>query len=184
MSGTSLMSAARDFAESVGADAVVGMCVARNLPMRCIFAGAGMTMTLLDTTSLVHESYLKLVGQESLAVEDRHHFFAYAARVMRSVIVDFARARLAERRGGAAEHVVLDTELAQKIAAPETDVLQVHEALEVLAQAEPRLAQIVEMRYFGGMTEVEIAEALGLSERTVRRDWEKARLLLMSALKT
>jgi RNA polymerase sigma factor (TIGR02999 family) len=140
------------------------------------------TMTLLDTTSLVHESYLRLVGQESLAVEDRHHFFAYAARVMRSVIVDFARARLAERRGGAAEHVVLDTELAQKIAAPETDVLQVHEALEVLAQAEPRLAQIVEMRYFGGMTEVEIAEALGLSERTVRRDWEKARLLLMAAL--
>ena len=140
------------------------------------------TMTLLDTTSLVHESYLRLVGQESLAVEDRHHFFAYAARVMRSVIVDFARARLAERRGGAAEHVVLDTELAQKIAAPETDVLQVHEALEVLAQAEPRLAQIVEMRYFGGMTEVEIAEAFGLSERTVRRDWEKARLLLMAAL--
>ena len=140
------------------------------------------TMTLLDTTSLVHESYLRLVGQESLAVEDRHHFFAYAARVMRSVIVDFARARLAERRGGAAEHVVLDTELAQKIAAPETDVLQVHEALEVLAQAEPRLAQIVEMRYFGGMTELEIAEALGLSERTVRRDWEKARLLLMAAL--
>src|ERR1700712_836904 len=138
------------------------------------------TMTLLDTTSLVHESYLKLVGQSALPVEDRHHFFAYAARVMRSVIVDFARARQAERRGGDAEHVVLDTALSERIAGPESDVLRVHEALEVLA--EPRLAKIVEMRYFGGMTEIEIGEALGLTDRTVRRDWDKARLLLSAAL--
>jgi RNA polymerase sigma factor (TIGR02999 family) len=140
------------------------------------------TMTLLDTTSLVHESYLKLVGAEALPVEDRHHFFAYAARVMRSVIVDFARARAAERRGGDADHLALDTVLSDKIAAPESDVLRVHEALEVLAQADERLARIVEMRYFGGLSEVEIAEVLGLSERTVRRDWEKARLLLTAAL--
>jgi len=139
-------------------------------------------MTLLDTTSLVHESYFKLMGGSGLAVEDRHHFFAYAARVMRSVIVDFARARMAERRGGDADHVVLDTVLSEKIAGPETDVLRVHEALEVLAQADERLARIVEMRYFGGMTELEIAEALDLSERTVRRSWEKARLLLTAAL--
>jgi len=102
--------------------------------------------------------------------------------VMRSVIVDFARARQAERRGGAADHVALDTDISEKIAAPETDVLRVHEALEVLAQADERLAQIVEMRYFGGMTENEVAEVLGLSERTVRRSWEKARLLLTAAL--
>jgi len=140
------------------------------------------TMTMLDTTSLVHESYLKLVGNDALPVENRHHFFAYASRVMRSVIVDFARARLAERRGGEAEHVVLDTLASGQIAAPETDVLRVHEALEVLAQADERLAQVVEMRYFGGLTELEIAEALGLSERTVRRSWEKARLLLRAAL--
>jgi RNA polymerase sigma factor (TIGR02999 family) len=140
------------------------------------------TMTLLDTTSLVHESYLKLVGNQALAIEDRHHFFAYASRVMRSVIVDFARARQAERRGGDAEHVVLDTVLSEQIAGPETDVLRVHEALEVLAEADARLAQVVEMRYFGGMTELEIGEALGLSERTVRRSWEKARLLLLAAL--
>jgi RNA polymerase sigma factor (TIGR02999 family) len=140
------------------------------------------TMTLLDTTSLVHESYLKLVGQQALPIEDRQHFFAYAARVMRSVIVDFARARLAERRGGGAEHVVLDTALGDGMVAPETDVLRVHEALEVLAQVEPRLASMVEMRYFAGMTEAEVAEAMGLSERTVRRDWEKARLLLSAAL--
>lgn len=140
------------------------------------------TMTLLDTTSLVHESFLKLVGPEALPVNDRHHFFAYASRVMRSVIVDFARARSAERRGGDVDKVVLDTVIAGSVAAPEQDVLRVHEALEVLERADPRLAQVVEMRYFGGLTEAEVAEILGLSERTVRRDWEKARMVLMAQL--
>ena len=139
-------------------------------------------MTLLDTTALVHESYLRLAGAQALAVEDRHHFFTYAARVMRSVIVDFARARQTERRGGDAVHVVLDTGIAASAAAPENDVLRVHEALEQLSQADARLGQVVEMRYFGGLTEAEIAQALNLSERTVRRDWEKARLLLFATL--
>lgn len=141
------------------------------------------TQALLDTTSLVHESFLKLVGQRALVVEDRAHFFAYAAHVMRSVIVDFARARRAERRGGDAEHLVLDTAQAERLALPENDVLRVHEALEVLEQADARLAQVVEMRWFAGLTEPEVAQALGISERTVRRDWEKARLLLMAALR-
>ena len=140
------------------------------------------TMTLLGTTSLVHEAYLKVVGGDALPVANRHHFFAYASRVMRSVIVDYARARAAERRGGEAEHVVLDTLLSGQIAAPENDALRVHEALDTLEQADPRLAQVAEMRFFGGLTEPEIAEALGLSERTVRRDWEKARLLLLAAM--
>ena len=140
------------------------------------------SMTLLDTTSLVHESYLRLVGAQALPVEDRHHFFAYAARVMRSVIVDFARARAAERRGGEAEHVVLDTFVSGEVAAPENDVLRVHDALETLERADERLARIVELRYFGGLSETEVAELLGLSERTVRRDWEKARMLLKAAL--
>jgi len=96
--------------------------------------------------------------------------------------VDFARARAAERRGGEAEHVVLDTMVSGEVAAPETDVLRVHEALEALQQADERLARIVEMRYFGGLSEAEVAQALGLSERTVRRDWEKARMLLRAAL--
>jgi RNA polymerase sigma factor (TIGR02999 family) len=140
------------------------------------------TMTLLGTTSLVHEAFLKIIGTESLPVEDRHHFFAYASRVMRSVIVDYARARAAERRGGDSEHVVLDTLLAEQIAAPENDALRVHAALEVLEQADPRLAQVAEMRFFGGLSEAEIGEVLDLSERTVRRDWEKARLLLLAAM--
>jgi RNA polymerase sigma factor (TIGR02999 family) len=136
------------------------------------------TFTLLDTTALLHESYLKLSGVESLQVKDRKHFFTYAATVMRSVIVDFARARSAERRGGDAEHLVLDTGLSEKLGMPEDDVLRVNDALQVLAQADSVLAQIVEMRYFGGLTEVEIADVLGVSERTVRRNWEKARLFL------
>lgn len=139
-------------------------------------------MTLLNTTALVHESYLKLVGQQALPVSDRHHFFAYAARVMRSVIVDMARARLAERRGGDAEHVALDTDVANRTPAPENEVVRIHEALETLAQADEAMAQVVEMRYFGGMTELEIAEAMGSSERTVRRQWQKARLLLSVTL--
>jgi DNA-directed RNA polymerase specialized sigma24 family protein len=98
------------------------------------------------------------------------------------VIVDFARARLAERRGGEADHVVLDTGIAAQVATPDNDVLRVHDALEVLAKADARLAQVVELRYFGGLTDAEVAQALGTSERTVRRDWEKARLLLFAAL--
>jgi RNA polymerase sigma factor (TIGR02999 family) len=140
------------------------------------------SMTLLDTTSLVHESFLKLVGSRALAVRDRQHFFAYAARVMRSVIVDFARSKLAERRGGDMQMVTLDTGLSNQLAGPHTDVLRVHEALEVLAAAEPRLAQVVEMRYFAGLTEVEVAQILAVTERTVRRDWQKAKLLLAAAL--
>ena len=101
---------------------------------------------------------------------------------MRSVIVDFARARLSERRGGDVDRVVLDTSIAGDVATPEHDVLRVHDALEVLAKADERLARVVELRYFGGLNEAEIAETLGTSERTVRRDWEKARLLLLAAL--
>ena len=140
------------------------------------------SMTLLDTTALLHESYLRLVGAKGLPVEDRRHFFTYAATVMRSVIVDFARARRASRRGGDAHHVVLDTLISDNVAGPESDVLRVHEALEVLGQADPRSARIVELRYFGGLTDAEIAETLDISERTLRRAWEKARVMLAAAL--
>jgi RNA polymerase sigma factor (TIGR02999 family) len=138
--------------------------------------------TLLNTTALVHESYLKLVGVEALPVEDQKHFFTYASTVMRSVIVDFARSRAAERRGGDVEHVVLDTSLSDNLGGPEDDVVRVHEALQVLSQADPALVRIVEMRYFGGLTEAEIAQALDISQRTVRRNWEKAKLLLTAEL--
>ena len=139
--------------------------------------------TFLETTALVHESYLRFVKVGELRIEDRSAFFAYASRVMRSVIVDAVRERQAQRRGGDLSELTLDTQVAAELPSGEDEVLRVHEALLALEQAEPRLAQVVEMRYFGGYSELEIAEVLGVTERTVRRDWDKARLLLMSALK-
>lgn len=140
-------------------------------------------MTLIDTTALVNESWLRLSGKETLQVETRRKFFAYAAQVMRTVIVDLVRERQAERRGGGAKALTLNTAIGDGVAVADDEALHVHEALESLAQVEPRLAQVVEMRYFGGLTEVEIGEVLGLTERTVRRDWDKARLLLAAMLR-
>ena len=138
--------------------------------------------TLLDTTGLVHESYLRFVKAGQLKVEDRLHFLAYAGRVMRSVLVDFVRERSAERRGGQEIRVSLDTQAGRLAPAVEGEVFRVNQALDELALLSERLVQVVEMRYFAGMTESEIAEALGVTERTVRRDWEKARVVLASAL--
>ena len=141
-------------------------------------------LTLLDTTSLVHESYLRFEKSGALVIGDRAQFMAYAARVMRSVVVDAVRSRQAERRGGDAEHVELDEEHAGNAADPrDSEVLRVHESLEALAAIDARLVQVVEMRYFGGMTETEVAQALGLAVRTVARDWEKARLFLHTSLR-
>jgi RNA polymerase sigma factor (TIGR02999 family) len=140
-------------------------------------------ITVLDTTALLHESYLRLVKVGALSVSNRAHFLAYAARVMRSIIVDFARHRLADRRGGGAAELPLDTDAGDAVSSPEADVVRVHDALEQLASADERLVRLVEMRYFGGLTEEEISQALGVSTRTVQRDWEKARLLLAIALK-
>jgi RNA polymerase sigma factor (TIGR02999 family) len=138
--------------------------------------------TVLDTTALVHESYLRLVHTGELGFDDRRAFFGYASRVMRSVIVDSARARLAERRGGQAERVTLGSAPADALARQDEHALQVHEALEQLEHADARAAQMVEMRFFGGYTDREIAETLDVTERTVQRDWEKARLLLRAML--
>jgi RNA polymerase sigma factor (TIGR02999 family) len=138
--------------------------------------------TVLDTTALVHESYLRCVRGSALRATDRRAFFAYASQVMRSVIVDTVRERLALRRGGDLARCTLDTAVADQLPAAEDDVLHVHEALQQLAASEPRLAQVVEMRYFGGYSEQEIADALGVTDRTVRRDWEKARALLLAML--
>ncbi len=139
-------------------------------------------LTLLDTTALVHEAWLRVAGAEGADFPDRRHFLAYAAQAMRSVVVDVVRARRAERRGGGERHLTLDTAVAEAVPGQDADVLRVHEALDELAQLEPRLAQVVEMRYFAGLREPEIAEALGVTERTVQRDWQKARLFLSLSL--
>lgn len=142
----------------------------------------GHRSTLLDTTSLVHEAFLRFADAGRLHIGDRKHFLRYASHVMRSVIVDFIRERLAQRRGGDAVHVTLNSEIGDATSAGESEILKVHDALEVLAQHDARLVQVVEMRYFAGMTEAEIAIVLGVNDRTVRRDWHKARLLLADAL--
>jgi RNA polymerase sigma factor (TIGR02999 family) len=138
----------------------------------------------LETTSLINECYLRLAGAGELRPTDRGHFLAYAASAMRSAIVDLARARLAEKRGGGHEMITLRTEIATALPGEQhdADVLRIHEALDELAQIDARLARLVEMRYFAGMSEVEAAEALGISRRTAQRDWEKARLFLREAL--
>jgi RNA polymerase sigma factor (TIGR02999 family) len=141
----------------------------------------GGHQTLLDTTGLVHEFYIRLEHVGRVLVNDRNHFMAYAASAMRSVVVDFARRRAAARRGGDVEHVTLTEGLAES--GSEQEILQVHAALEMLEKVDPRLVRVVEMRYFAGMTEEEIGKSLAITDRTVRRDWEKARLLLASALK-
>ncbi len=139
--------------------------------------------TLLDTTVLVHESFVRYVNAGRLAASERAQFFAYSARVMRSVIVDFARRKLADRRGGDAEHVPFCTQLAEKVSAGEDELVRINDAMDELQQHDERLVRVVEMRYFAGMTEQEIGDALGIAVRTVRRDWEKARLLLAAMLR-
>jgi RNA polymerase sigma factor (TIGR02999 family) len=141
------------------------------------------TITLLNTTSLVHESYLRFLNARHLDFADRGKFFGYAASVMRSIIVDEIRQRRAERRGGSAVHVELDTGVGDGLAADDEQVLRVHEALDALSALDGRLGKVVEMRYFAGLTEAEIGELLGVTERTVRRDWDKARILLFEALR-
>ncbi len=138
-------------------------------------------ITLLDTTGLVNDAYVRMAAGRRPDYGSSEQFLGYASRVMRSVVIDLVRERQANRRGGDIERITLDTDVMGGVAAEE-ELLEVDQALENLARLEPRLCQVVEMRYFGGFTEAEIGAALGLTDRTVRRDWEKARLLLRAML--
>jgi RNA polymerase sigma factor (TIGR02999 family) len=135
----------------------------------------------LATTALVHEAYLKLVDQSRAQWNDRAHFLALAAVAMRHILTDRARARLAAKRGGARDAVTFDDEIIASEEQPGA-LLQIHEALDRLAGVDARLACIVEYRFFGGLTHDEIAAALGVTVRTVERDWAKARVLLRDLL--
>ena len=137
--------------------------------------GGGHT---LETTALVHEAYLKLAGGGTLSATSRAHFLAIAARAMRQVLVDYARRRKAAKRGGGVISVTLGDEPTPVDASAE-DLLALDEALQ---QLDPRQRQVIECRFFGGMEEKDIAAALNVSERTVRRDWVKARAWLYQAL--
>lgn len=139
---------------------------------------AGQT---LQTSALVNEAYLRLVGTREVRWQNRAHFFAVSANIMRRILVDFARARQNLKRGGGAQRVTLDEGL---IVSPENDasLLALDEALDRLADLNPRESQVVELRYFGGLNEAEVAQALKVSERTVRHDWSLARAWLYREL--
>lgn len=136
----------------------------------------------LNTTALVHEAYLRLVDQTQVQWEDRAHFLALASRAMRFILIDHVRSRTAKKRGGADEPVPLDE---VQIAAEEqaTDLLALNEALDQLADYSTRLAQLVEYRFFGGLTYDEIASVTGMSVPTVKRDWARARAWLFRAMR-
>lgn len=137
----------------------------------------------LVTTALVHEAYLKLVDQSDAQWRDRAHFFALASVAMRHVLIDRARARSTNKRGGAQFQITLDDDVLA--VEDQTDVLlELDDALTRLAVTSPRLARVVECRFYGGLSEEEIAEALGVTVRTVERDWAKARMLLREELES
>ncbi len=146
---------------------------------------AGPNM-LLETTGLVHEVYLRAGDSKALQGASRGAFMAYAARAMRNVVVDLVRESRALCRGGDMAQVTLNTAVMEGMPpAPdaEDEPLRIDDALRALAEVEPRLCQVVEMRYFSGLPEAEIAASLGVTERTVRRDWAKATMLLRTLLK-
>jgi RNA polymerase sigma factor (TIGR02999 family) len=135
----------------------------------------------LSTTDLVHEAYLKLVDAQSATWEDRAHFFGSAARAMRQVLVDYARARNAQKRGGGWRRTTLSGN-DPGFNVPLSDLLSINDSLDRLDNRSPRLRQVVEMRFFAGMTEEEVAHVLHVTERTVQRDWAKARAWLYNEL--
>jgi RNA polymerase sigma factor (TIGR02999 family) len=135
----------------------------------------------LHATDLVHEAYFKLAGG-ALSVQDRAHFYGVAARAMRQVLVEHARRRLADKRGGGVVHVTLGDRDAPAFGGRDEELLALDEALERLGAERPRLRALVEHRFFGGLSEKEIAALLGVSERTVQRDWAHARAWLYKEL--
>jgi RNA polymerase sigma factor (TIGR02999 family) len=137
----------------------------------------------LQTTALVHEAYLKLVDQSRADWRDRAHFLAVASIAMRHVLVDRAKARVALKRGGEFRRITFDEQAIGVDDQPDA-LVQLDEALERLGEVGPRLVRVVECRFFGGLTEDENAEALGLTVRTVQRDWAKARMMLRRALES
>ncbi len=136
----------------------------------------------LQTTALVHEAYLRLVGSRQVDCKNRIHFYALAAGLMRRILVDFARARGSRKRGGEARKIPFD-EAAVVSPQPGDDLIALDEALQALAAEEPRQARVVELRFFGGLDQDETAQVLEVSSDTVLRDWKKAKLWLWRELK-
>ena len=137
----------------------------------------------LQTTALVHEAYLRLVEQKSVAWESRSHFFAIAATIMRRILIDYAKTKHRVRRGGVHSDLPLENALTISVSETDFDLLALDEALNRLAAKEAQLAKVVELRFFSGLDVVETAEVLGLSESTIKRDWRMAKAWLRRELK-
>jgi RNA polymerase sigma factor (TIGR02999 family) len=138
----------------------------------------------LPTTAIVHEAYLKLVDQSRAAWTDRAHFLSLAAVAMRHILADRAKARIAVKRGGTDRPITLDDDAVCANNSDPHSLLELDEALNRLAAIDTRLARVVECRFFGGLTNEEISEVLGITPRTVERDWAKARLLLRQVMES
>ena len=149
------------------------------LAQRELRRSAHLTMS---PTTLLHETYLNLSGRQTGIFPDRARFLAYASRAMRGLLIDYVRSRRAQKRGGAFEITSLPTEVPGEPSA-DGDLEGIGEALNALGAIEPRLAQIVDFKFFCGFSFAEIAELLGISERTAQRDWDKARILLQHYLR-
>jgi len=141
----------------------------------------GLQGSTINTTGLVHELYLNLVDQTRASWRGRAHFFAVASKAMRHILIDYIRRQKAEKRGGGQIRVPLFDNVGNTDASS-PDLIALDEALTLLAEQDPRLGQVVECRFFGGMTVEETAEALGVGRRTVERDWTRARTYLHSVL--
>lgn len=137
----------------------------------------------LQPTALVHEAYIRLAAQKDKPWENRNHFFAVAAQVMRRVLVDYARAKKSQKRGGAAIRIEMEENLITTGTGWQERVIDVDRALSKLAGFDPRLAKIVELRFFGGLTEIEAGEVMGISSRTVKRQCKAARAWLYGELR-
>lgn len=173
---TQLLARARE-GDRVALDEMLPLVYEELRRMASVRRPRGGADSLLNTTALVHEAYLKLFDRSRLELKDRQHFFAVAAMAMRQIVVDHARASGSGKRGGDRRRVDLDSQLVGTEDRAE-EILAIDEALGRLTQVDARLARVVELRFFAGLSEEEIGEVLGRDARTVRRDWRKARALL------
>ena len=140
--------------------------------------GPGVT---LSATTLLHDAYLNISSREGVAFPDRNRYMGYASRVMRGLIIDYARSRQAQKRGGLFEITAISTDVADPMS-DAGELMRISDALDELAQVDPRLVRVVDLKFFCGFSFVEIAEMMGVSERTTQRDWEKARIFLYQRL--
>jgi RNA polymerase sigma factor (TIGR02999 family) len=150
---------------------------------RRVLARHGPTGTL-GASTLLHEAYLEIAGRHDRSFPDRPRFMAYAARVMRGLIIDHVRSRHAQKRGGKFELTTFNTDVRDNHAVDDRELKRVSEALDELAETDPSLAEVVDLKFFCGFSFAEIAAMRGVSERTVQRTWEKARIYLHASIRT